>query len=84
LAGEGARGFCALDGAYAKLSAELVRGDATKWFNARCSPTIWRNHMIVNKEDARAGKTGMGVRYVLGASLALAIVAMLAVYLGYL
>ena len=40
--------------------------------------------MIVNKEDARAGKTGMGVRYVLGVSLALAVAAMIAVYLGFL
>jgi hypothetical protein len=40
--------------------------------------------MIVEKNDARAGRTGMGVRYVLGISLALAIVAMAAVYLGYI
>lgn len=40
--------------------------------------------MIVNKEDARAGKTGMGVRCVLGVSLALAVAAMIAVYLGFL
>lgn len=38
--------------------------------------------MIIKKEDARAGKTGMGVRYVLAVSLVLAIIAMIAVYLG--
>lgn len=38
--------------------------------------------MRVGKEDARAGKTGMGVRYVLAVSLTLAVVAMVAVYLG--
>lgn len=38
--------------------------------------------MRVEKEDARAGKTGMGVRYVLAVSLILAVVAMIAVYLG--
>lgn len=38
--------------------------------------------MIIEKEDARAGKTGMGVRYVLAVSLVLAVVAMIAVYLG--
>ncbi|MFN3618970.1 hypothetical protein [Sphingorhabdus sp.] len=38
--------------------------------------------MRVEKEDARAGKTGMGVRYVLAVSLVLAVVAMIAVYLG--
>lgn len=40
--------------------------------------------MIVRKENARAGKTGMGVRYVLGISLALAVTAMIAVYFGFL
>jgi hypothetical protein len=40
--------------------------------------------MIVEKTDARAGRTGMGVRYVLGISLALAILAMVAVYLGFI
>lgn len=38
--------------------------------------------MRVEKEDARAGKTGVGVRYVLAVSLVLAIIAMIAVYLG--
>jgi hypothetical protein len=38
--------------------------------------------MRIEKEDARAGKTGMGVRYVLAVSLILAVVAMIAVYLG--
>lgn len=38
--------------------------------------------MKIEKEDARAGKTGMGVRYVLAVSLVLAVVAMIAVYLG--
>lgn len=38
--------------------------------------------MILEKEDARAGKTGQGVRYVLAVSLALAILAMIAVYWG--
>lgn len=38
--------------------------------------------MIVGKEDARAGKTGVGVRYVLAVSLALAVVMMIIVYLG--
>jgi hypothetical protein len=38
--------------------------------------------MRIEKEDARAGKTGMGVRYVLAVSLVLAVVAMIAVYLG--
>lgn len=38
--------------------------------------------MRIEKEDARAGKTGMGVRYVLVVSLILAVVAMIAVYLG--
>lgn len=38
--------------------------------------------MIIEKEDARAGKTGMGVRYVLAVSLVLAVVAMITVYLG--
>ncbi|MES2782789.1 MAG: hypothetical protein V4657_08335 [Pseudomonadota bacterium] len=40
--------------------------------------------MRIEKEDARAGKTGMGVRYVLAVSLVLAVVAMIAVYLGVL
>lgn len=38
--------------------------------------------MRIEKEDARAGKTGMGVRYVLVVSLILAVVAMIAVYVG--
>ncbi len=38
--------------------------------------------MRIEKEDARAGKTGMGVRYVLVVSLILAVVAMITVYLG--
>lgn len=38
--------------------------------------------MIVGKEDARACKTGVGVRYVLAVSLTLAVVAMIIVYLG--
>lgn len=38
--------------------------------------------MRVGKEDARAGKTGVGVRYVLAVSLTLAVVAMIVVYLG--
>lgn len=38
--------------------------------------------MRIEKEDARAGKTGVGVRYVLAVSLVLAVVAMIAVYLG--
>ncbi len=38
--------------------------------------------MIVEKNDARAGRSGMGVRYVLAASLGLAILAMIAVYVG--
>jgi hypothetical protein len=40
--------------------------------------------MRIEKEDVRAGKTGMGVRYVLAVSLVLAVVAMIAVYLGVL
>lgn len=67
-----------------RLSADEARVDATKWSNSRYSLTIWRSHMIVNKEDSRAGKTGMGVRYVLGASLALAIIAIMGVYLGFI
>lgn len=38
--------------------------------------------MRMEREDARAGKTGVGVRYVLAVSLVLAVVAMIAVYLG--
>ena len=38
--------------------------------------------MKIDTEDARAGKTGMGVRYVLAISLVLAVVAMVAVYWG--
>lgn len=38
--------------------------------------------MRIEKEDARAGKTHMGVRYVLAVSLVLAVVAMIVVYLG--
>ena len=38
--------------------------------------------MIIDKEDARAGKTGVGVRYVLAVSLVLTVIAMVAVYLG--
>jgi hypothetical protein len=40
--------------------------------------------MIIKKEDARAVKTGMGVRYVLAVSLILAVVAMIIVYLGFI
>ena len=40
--------------------------------------------MIIKKEDARAGKSGMGVRYVLAISLILAVVAMIIVYLGFI
>jgi hypothetical protein len=40
--------------------------------------------MIIEKNEVRAGKTGMGVRYVLGMSLALAVIAMIAVYLGFI
>jgi hypothetical protein len=40
--------------------------------------------MIVEKNDARAGRTGVGVRYVLGISLALAILAMAAIYFGFI
>ena len=40
--------------------------------------------MIIKKEDARAGRTGMGVRYVLAVSLILAVVAMIIVYLGFI
>jgi hypothetical protein len=36
----------------------------------------------IEKEDARAGKTGVGLRYVLAVSLALAVVAMIIAYLG--
>lgn len=38
--------------------------------------------MILEKEEARAGKTGVGVRYVLAISLTLAILVMIAVYWG--
>jgi len=38
--------------------------------------------MRIEKEDARAGKTGMGVRYVLVVSLILAVVAIIAEYMG--
>lgn len=38
--------------------------------------------MLMEKEDARAGKTGVGVRYVLAVSLTLAILTMIAVYWG--
>ena len=38
--------------------------------------------MIIKKEDARAGKTGISVRYVLAVSLVFAVIAMIAVYLG--
>ena len=38
--------------------------------------------MKINTQDARARKTGMGVRYVLAVSLVLAVVAMVAVYWG--
>ena len=37
----------------------------------------------LDAEDARAGKTGVGLRYVLGASLALTIVMMLVLLLGF-
>jgi hypothetical protein len=43
---------------------------------------IRRRVMKINTQDARAGKTGMGVRYVLAVSLVLAVVAMAAVYWG--
>lgn len=39
--------------------------------------------MIIDTEDARAGKTGMGVRYVLWASLLLTIAVMVALMAGY-
>jgi hypothetical protein len=38
--------------------------------------------MLVEKEEARAGKTGVGVRYVLAVSLTLTILVMIAVYWG--
>lgn len=38
--------------------------------------------MLMEKEQARAGRTGVGVRYVLAVSLTLAILAMIAVYWG--
>lgn len=38
--------------------------------------------MLMEKEEARAGKTGVGVRYVLAVSLTLAVLAMIAVYWG--
>ena len=38
--------------------------------------------MRIEKEDARAGKTGMGVRYILAVSLVLAAIIMVVVYLG--
>ena len=38
--------------------------------------------MLVEKEEARAGNTGVGVRYVLAASLTLTILVMIAVYWG--
>jgi hypothetical protein len=40
--------------------------------------------MIVKKNDARAGRTGVGVRYVLGISLVLAILAMAAIYFSFI
>jgi hypothetical protein len=43
---------------------------------------IRRRFMKIDTQDARAGKTGMGVRYVLAISLVLAVVAMVAVYWG--
>ncbi len=38
--------------------------------------------MKIDTEDVRAGKTGVGLRYVLVISMVLAVVAMAAVYLG--
>jgi hypothetical protein len=38
--------------------------------------------MRIDKQDARAGKTGVGLRYVLVISMVLAVVVMAAVYLG--
>jgi hypothetical protein len=43
---------------------------------------IRRRVMKIDTQDARAGKTGMGVRYVLAVSLVLAVVSMAAVYWG--
>jgi hypothetical protein len=43
---------------------------------------IRRRRMRIDKQDARAGKTGVGLRYVLVISMVLAVVAMAAVYLG--
>jgi hypothetical protein len=40
--------------------------------------------MQIDKEDARAGKTGMGVRYVLWISLTLVVLFMAAVVLGFI
>lgn len=40
--------------------------------------------MIIDAEDARAGKTNMGVRYVLWASLTLTVAVMIALIAGYL
>lgn len=38
--------------------------------------------MRIDKQDAQAGKTGVGLRYVLVISMVLAVFAMAAVYLG--
>ncbi len=38
--------------------------------------------MRIEKEEARAGKTGVGLRYVLAVSLTLAVVVMIIAYLG--
>ena len=38
--------------------------------------------MSSKEGSARAGKTGVGVRYVLAVSLTLAVIAMIVVYLG--
>jgi hypothetical protein len=40
--------------------------------------------MEIEKQDARAGKTGMGVRYVLFISLALVVILFAALYFGFL
>jgi hypothetical protein len=38
--------------------------------------------MKIDTEDARAGKTGVGLRYVLAVSMVLEVAALVAVYLG--
>lgn len=41
------------------------------------------DHVEINKEDARAGQTGVGLRYVLVGGIALVVIAFAALGLGW-